>query len=77
VALRAHAVPDGARVNDRVSAELTRDELKLIQLLRTSEPDADLEVHKRDGAVVNVVRSTIHRKEFERARLLETLPKAT
>jgi hypothetical protein len=60
-------------VSDRVTAYLSPDEHKLIQLLRTAEADCTLEVHKRNGMVVNVVRSTIHRREFEKPRLREVV----
>jgi hypothetical protein len=60
-------------VSDRVTVYLSPDELKLIQLLRTADEDCTLEVHKREGAVVNVTRTTIHRREFEKPRLREVV----
>lgn len=54
-----------------VQAQLTPDELRLLQLIRTAEPDADFEVHRRDGKIVNVSKTTIHRREFESTKLRE------
>ena len=63
-------------MNERVTAYLSPDEHKVIQLLRTAEADCTLEVHKREGVVVNVTRTTIHRREFEKPRLREVVVEA-
>lgn len=61
----------------RVTVMVQPDELRLLELIRTSEADTDLEVHRRDGKIVNVTRTTIHRKEFTSAQLREAQGQAT
>jgi hypothetical protein len=57
--------------NSRVTVLVMPDELRLLQLLRDAEPDADLEVNRRDGRVVNCKVTTIHKRDFETTKLLE------
>lgn len=50
---------------------VTADELKLLQIIRAADPDADFEVHRRGGRIVNVTETTIHRQKFSPAPLRE------
>jgi len=52
--------------------ELTPDELKTIEIIRAATKDADLEIIRRDGKIVNVREIRMHRDQFERAKLRET-----
>jgi Cdc6-like AAA superfamily ATPase len=61
-------------VSDRqISAAVSSDELKMLELLRSAGEDADVEVIRRDGRVVDVRRTTRHQKEFKTERLQEPM----
>ena len=55
----------------RVTVVVTSDELKLLELIRTAQPDSDFEVNRRDGKIANVRVTTIHRRDFEPRRMVE------
>lgn len=57
-------------MSDRVTVHCSRDELKVLELLR-DQVNCDLEVRKRDGVVQSVRKVTMHIDEFRAGRLQE------
>lgn len=49
---------------ERVETLITPDELVLLRILREFGPDADFEVNKRDGKIVNTRSTVVHAKRF-------------
>jgi hypothetical protein len=51
----------------QVEIAIGRDELLLLQIIREKGPDANFEIFKREGKIVNCLSTTVHVRDFKAA----------